>query len=149
SIRKHFSQFIFEICFLPQPPKIVDMKEAAARKKFTHANHLLIADVQATGLDDIHIGEPVHFRIHDVDDVWMRVNRKARQAMNTPQELKSGAGIIGAPPPSWGGEEIAPAELGTMIWRWLRHRAAKAAIAHAVFAITQSREIELGIGLVI
>src|SRR5262249_30867402 len=86
--------------------------------------------------------EGEEFQIQNVDDIGMRINRKACEAMNAPHKFAIRARVIRGPAPSLWRKEVASAKLGTMVWLRFCHRAP---CAHSVFPVPQAREIELGI----
>ena len=72
----------------------------------------------ASGLDRVDIRELEKVRIHWRDDVGIRTDAQAGQAMNAAHELAITAGIVRSPTPALLWEKILTAKLRTLIlWR--------------------------------
>src|SRR5262245_4213993 len=116
------------------------MKEPASRKILAKPCHLLIREVQATGLDDVDVRIGKQVGLHDVHDVGMRINGQAGESMDTAHEFAIASRIVGAPAPALRRKEIASAEFRATIRGRLGHRAThaekSAAATGAVFSIT-------------
>src|SRR5262245_35520949 len=100
------------------------MKEAAARKILAQPGRFFRCKVQSPGFHDIQIRITEEVRLHDVDNIRMRIYRQAGQAMNASHELAIAPRIVRGPTPTLDWEKIASAKLWTAEWSRFCHGAA-------------------------
>jgi hypothetical protein len=116
--RKNLVHLCFEVFPFAPAPKIIQVKETASEQILANPGCFHFRKKHASGLDRVDKGILEKVGIHWRDDVRIRTDAQAGQAMNAAHELAISAGIVRSPTPALLWEKILTAKLRTLIlWR--------------------------------